>query len=361
MRLGNSVLVGGLALVAACTGGGSSAGPGRDSGGSGGAAPEAGGPMSGTGGAGTGGASGSGGAVVGSSGSGGQSTDGGGAGAGDDALATDAGPKFTKQWSCPPGPFPNDSIGARKAVCAGFAYRYNYVEGPTWLPSQRAFYFSNFNVGNGHFGDIIKYTPSTGICETFLEGVGCNGLAVHANGKLLGACHLTHSITEFDPVTKTKRVIADSYMGQTLNSPNDLIAHSSGSIFFSNPVWESIVPLAGSIGPAVFWIDPTEVVHPPLATGGFPNGVALSPDEKTLYVVGAGTWMIDASGAPILDSHQGNGPGGDGLSVNCGGQIFAPTTNSCFGGEDGKTMFIVSGIGGNLHAETVQMMVPGIP
>ncbi|HVR63468.1 MAG TPA: hypothetical protein VMU50_16320 [Polyangia bacterium] len=157
------------------------------------------------------------------------------------------------------------------------------------------------------------------------------------------------------------RVIADSYMNKTFNSPNDLIAHSSGSIFFSNPTYESIVPAGGSTGPAVFWIDPMEVVHPPLAMGGAPNGVALSPDEKTLFVVGAGTWKIDDSGAPVDGSHQGNGPGGDGIAVNCGGQIFAPPTNSCFGGDDGKTMFIVSGGGGNVHAETAQMMVPGIP
>jgi sugar lactone lactonase YvrE len=146
-------------------------------------------------------------------------------------------------------------------------------------------------------------------------------------------------------------------MGKNFNSPNDLVAHSSGTIFFSNPTYESIS--MNGFGQAAFWISPTGTVTL-LAMGGS-NGVALSPDEKTLYVSGMGTWTIDANGAPVTGSRTNNDPGGDGISVNCANKRFTPATNSCFGGPDGKTMLIVSGTGGNLHVDTVQMMVPGIP
>jgi gluconolactonase len=360
MKLISPVLVTAVALLSACSssdGGGTPAGTGGS--GSGGTAPTgSGGSTVGTGGSGSGGnTAGSGGDM----GSGGAVIDAPAADSGvdvsKDAPAGETAGGFSKQFTCPAGPFANDSIGTRKAECVGFKYRYNYIEGPTWIASQNAFYFSNFNQGDGHFGDIIKFTPSTGLCETFLQGVGCNGLGAHANGKLIGACHLTASIMEFDPVTKEKRTIADKYMGKNFNSPNDLIAHSSGTIYFSNPTYESIS--MNGFGQAAFWISPTGTVNL-LAMGGS-NGVALSPDEKTLYVSGMGTWTIDANGVPVAGSRTNNDPGGDGISVNCGGQRFTPATNSCFGGADGKTMLIVSGNGGNLHVDTVQMKVPGIP
>ncbi|HXI56495.1 MAG TPA: SMP-30/gluconolactonase/LRE family protein [Polyangia bacterium] len=360
MKFISPVLVTAIALLSACSssdGGGTPSGTGGS--GSGGATPTgSGGATVGTGGSGSGGTtSGSGGDV----GSGGAIMDAPvadtAADVSKDAPAGETAGGFSKQFTCPAGPFVNDNIGTRKAVCVGFNYRYNYIEGPTWLASQHAFYFSNFNQGDGHFGDIIKYTPSTGTCETFLQGVGCNGLGVHANGKLIGACHLTHSIMEFDPVTKAKRTIAEGYMGKTFNSPNDLVAHSNGTIYFSNPTYESIAPAGMAFGLAAFWIDPKETVHL-LAMGGS-NGVALSPDEKTLYVSGMGRWALDDQGVP--GARTNNDPGGDGISVNCAGKLFTPATNSCFGGDDGKTMLIVSGSGGNLHVDSVQMMVPGIP
>jgi gluconolactonase len=358
MKLASPILVGAVALcLAACSaGGGGGAGPdsgtgsgadgaaGGGSPGSGGSTTGSGGVSGGSGGAGTGGA-----AVAEPSG------DDGGTGAPADGPAPEvSGSAFTKRWSCPPGPLPNDNIGARTAVCAGFQYRYNYVEGPTWLKSQHAFYFSNFNIRDGHFGDVIKYTPSTGTCESFLQDVGCNGLAVHANGKLLCASHLSHAVIEFDPVTKAKRIIADNYNGRNFASPNDIVAHSNGTIYFTNPTYESISQ--NPYPQATFWIDPQEKLH--LLADGASNGIALSPDEKRLIVVQAGTWSLDDNGVP--QQRTGGGPGGDGISVNCAGQVFGPLTNSCFGGEDGKTMLIVSGQG-NVRVETAQMQVPGIP
>ena len=348
MKPNSRVLVGAIAFFAACSGGASTP---AGNPGTGGYSPG----MSGAGGAtgsggitGTGGGTGSGGAT----GSGGTtSLDAQPEAAPTDVAAEAGGGGFSKQFTCPAGPFPDDNIGPRTPVCAGFKFRYGYNEGPTWIASQNAFFFSNFVQGNGHFGDIIKVDFATKQCEIFIMDAGCNGLAVNANGKLIGACHLTHSITEFDLVTKQKRVIADTYNGRNFASPNDLVVHSSGTIYFSNPTFESISQ--NPYPSAAFWIDPLGKVTL-LANGGC-NGVALSPDEKTLYISGMGHWAVDANGVP--GTHAGGDPGGDGISINCANKAFTPATNSAFGGPDGKTLIIVQGNG----ASFAQMMVPGLP
>jgi len=86
------------------------------------------------------------------------------------------------------------------------------------------------------------------------------------------------------------------------------------------------------------------------------NGVALSPDETKLYVVGMGTWTLDAQGVP--GQKGGPTPGGDGIAVDCAGNIITQGTNSAFGGPDGKTLLVV---GGGTQVRTVAMTVPGLP
>ncbi|HMI88648.1 MAG TPA: SMP-30/gluconolactonase/LRE family protein [Polyangiaceae bacterium] len=350
-------------------GGGSSTGQSGSSGSGGSAGSSTGqsgssgsGGSAGTGGmAGSGGASGAAGAAAGAGGSSGGSgaagsaSDGGAViDGGNDATSTpDTGPTGpTKQWSCPAGPFPAQMMGTSTPICAGFAYNYGYNEGPTWIASQNAFFFSNFVQGGAMGGDVIKYTIG-GQCEIFLRNAGCNGLAVGPTGKLIGACHQPRAVMEYDLVSKQPRVLADMAEGKMLDSPNDLVAHSNGNIYFSNTTYE----LGGrpvGLGTALVRIDPlgmTSVVM----KGGL-NGIALSPDEKKLYVVGMGIWDVDDQGVPTV--RTGAGPGGDGISVDCAGNVHQQGTNSAFGGPDGKTMLIV---GGGTNARTVQMTVPGLP
>ena len=123
--------------------------------------------------AGTPGASGS----AGAGGAGGSLGGGGASGeaAGGMSFWGPGGPK--KQWSCPAAPFPVQQPGASTDICVGFKYNYGYNEGPTWIASQNAFFFSNFIQGSNQGGDIIKYTLG-GACEVWLHEVGCNGLGV---------------------------------------------------------------------------------------------------------------------------------------------------------------------------------------
>ncbi len=269
---------------------------------------------------------------------------------------------------CPEGPFAEPSVTSSADACAGFNLRYSWNEGPTWVQSQGAFFFSNFVALSASGGDIIKYTPG-GSCETFLQDIGCNGLAVSNDGNLLAACQQSRSILHIDLETKETSTVADSYMGTMLDTPNDLIQHSNGSIYFTNPTNE----LAGrpvGVGPGSYRVDPDGQVS--LISAGNCNGIALSPDETKLYVILSQMWDLDAAGVP--SNPQMMFTGGDGMAVDCAGNVYAngniynaqggnigswgSGTNLAFGGEDGQTV-LVTGPGTALRE--LRMSVPGLP
>jgi gluconolactonase len=387
----SAVLAGALWLVGCGSsgdgGGAGGAGAGGGAGGSGGAG--AGGGAGGRGGDGgnasggsaAAGGGGGGGSVAGgaggSSGSGGASHDAAAAdsgaadtlaedGAAPDAAGNDAGPG---KPACPAGPFEAPKAGAAKDVC-GNLLKYSWTEGPTWIASQQAFFFSNFQVAQAGPGDILKYTPATGQCETFLANVGCNGLGVANDGSILAPCHTPRKLMKYDPVTKAGTVLVERVDGKMLDSPNDVISHSNGTLYFTNPTYELAGRPAG-LGQAVLRLDPTGAVSV-IARGGV-NGIALSPDEKRLYVVFQGSWDLDDQGVPTKKG-PGFALGNDGIAVDCAGNIYnsagaisSPTgqrvgsfpagTNMAFGGPDGKTLMVVRG----RTARVVEMNVPGFP
>jgi gluconolactonase len=262
------------------------------------------------------------------------------------------GPK--KQWTCPAGPFPAQQMGQQTNICegGGFKYNYGYNEGPTWIASQNAFFFSNFIQGSNMGGDIIKYTLG-GACEVWLHDVGCNGLGVSPSGNLLGACHGPRAVMEYNVVTKEGRMVATMAGGKMLDSPNDLIARSDGNVYFSNTTYE-LGNRPQGLGSALVRVDPMGVTSV-IQMGGI-NGIALSPDETKLHVVQMGTWTLDAAGLP--GQKGGPTPGGDGIAVDCAGNITNNATNSAYGGPDGKTLIMV---GGGTAAKTAVMTVPGLP
>ena len=285
-------------------------------------------------------------------------------------------PVSGKGSMCPVGPFQPLQPGPAQAVCAGFAFKYNWNEGPTWVPSQGAFFFSNFVRGAAGPGDIIKYTPG-GQCETWVTNVGCNGLSDAPNGTLVGVCQTPRAVVAFDYATKQQTMLATTFMGRMLDSPNDVMAISNGTIYFSNPTYELGARPVG-IGPAFFYIDPAGNLNLiEKVGGGQPNGVAVSPDEKHLYLEidgsGVKTYDLDPNGVPMNGPKNFTG-GTDGISTDCagnlylsGGAIIGPDgkqvgnypggTMATFGGADGKTLLVVGGTG----VHTVAMNIPGPP
>jgi hypothetical protein len=270
--------------------------------------------------------------------------------------------KYTP-FTCPPGPYPKQMQGTSTSICSsnGFKYNYSYNEGPTWIATQNAFFFSNFiegdNVPNKMSGDIIKVSlaaDGSATCEVWLHDVGCNGLGVASDGNLLGACHGPRAVMKYDVVTKQGKALATMAGGQMLDAPNDLISTRNGNIYFSNTTYE----LGGrpeGLGFALVRIDPTGVIS--VVQKGLLNGMALSPDEKLLYVVQMGVWNLNPDGSPGTKTNM-PGPGGDGISVDCAGDVLIVDTNSAFGGPDGKTLIAV---GPNTNAHLIQMTVPGFP
>jgi gluconolactonase len=273
------------------------------------------------------------------------------------------------------GPFPVPKAGPATTVCEDFAFNYDFNEGPTWVAAQGAFYFSNFvqgAVGGDLSGDIIKVTPD-GECKIAFENVGTNGLAVSNDGNLLGATHKTRSISKFDLTTNEVTIVVDHYMDELLDSPNDLVQHPNGSIYFTNPTYE----LGGrpqGIGPAVFHYDQEGTLHL-LAQGGAPNGIALSPENDLLYVVQGGIFPLDEDGvagepSPIPFDADGIAVDSAGnIYLSWSGSVLAPGgtdeissipagTNLAFGADDGKTLLLV---GPDTTVRLIPMNVPGLP
>jgi len=253
------------------------------------------------------------------------------------------------------GPFPAPQAGGSTTLCQTFKYNHLYNEGAAWIAGLNAFVFSNFvqgAAGGNTDGDIIKYTLG-GACEVWLHDVGCNGLGVSPSGNLLGACQGPRAVMEYDVTTKMGRMVATMAGGKMLDSPNDLIARSDGNVYFSNTTYE-LGNRPQGLGSALVRIDPFGVTSV-IQMGGL-NGVALSPDETKLHVVQMGTWTLDAAGLP--GQKGGPTPGGDGIAVDCAGNITNNATNSAYGGPDGKTLIMV---GGGTNAKTAVMTVPGLP
>jgi gluconolactonase len=254
------------------------------------------------------------------------------------------------------------------AVCnsGGFKFNYAYNEGPTWIATQNAFFFSNFVQGNGSAnktaGDIIKVSlaaDGSATCEVWLHDVGCNGLGVAADGNLLGACHGPRAVMKYDVVTKAGTTVSSMAGGKMYDAPNDLISTRNGNIYFSNTEYELGGRPAGGIGSALVRIDPMGTATV-VQTGGI-NGMALSPDERLLYVVQMGVWNINPDGSPGTKTNMG-GPGGDGIAMDCAGNLVNTNnqygTNAAFGGPDGKTLIVA---GGGTNVKLMQMTVPGFP
>lgn len=270
----------------------------------------------------------------------------------------------------------------------------DWCEGPLWIPADGGFLiFSDIPPNKIYRWDAKSgkrdYLYPSGYTGKAHRGgeVGTNGSTLDTDGQLVLCQHGDRRVARMvAPLAKPQpkyATIAAKYDGQRFNSPNDATVHSSGAIYFTDPPYgletnmddpAKELPFQG-----VYRVAPDGVVTLLTKELERPNGIALSPDEKTLYVasshgprpiwmaypvlddgtIGAGKVFFDATelaktrkGAPDgmeVDEH-GNlfatGPGGV--------LIFSPegkhlgtfktgqaTSNVAFG-EDGKTLFITA-------------------
>ena len=291
-----------------------------------------------------------------------------------------------------------DALVPKEAQIEKLAEGFTFIEGPLWR-TPNALWFSDV-VGNV----VRQWTPDGKVTEILRPGGydgntlpaggfnGPNGMIADKDGAVLLCQHGNRRIARID---KDRRVttLVDKFAGKKLNSPNDLVYHSDGSLYFTDPPYG--LP-KGDDDPAkelkfngVYRLanGKLEAIVKDLTR---PNGIALSPDEKTLYVANSDEkrkiWMrydLSANGTVrngrvfadvtaekedglpdgMKVDEQGNvyatGPGGVWVFAPDGkhlGTIKPPETPAnCGWGDDGKSLYMTARTG----LYRIKLAVPG--
>ena len=271
-----------------------------------------------------------------------------------------------------------------EVIATGFAW----AEGPIWVKDGGYLLFSDIPKNS-----VMKWTPQDG-ATLFMKpsgftGVvdyghepGSNGLTLDSQGRLISCEHGDRRVSRLES-NGGKRTLADNYQGKRLNSPNDVIVKSNGDIYFTDPPY----------GLPKNWDDPRREldfcgVYRLSADGKLtlltreltrPNGLAFSPDEKTLYVANSdpqrAIWMaypvkddgtlgagrVFADVTAMVGKYKGLP---DGMKIDREGNLFATgpggihvyspdgkllgridtgeATANCNWGDDGSTLYITA-------------------
>ncbi len=159
-------------------------------------------------------------------------------------------------------------------------------EGPVWFGDHRCLIWSDV-VGNR----MLRWDEQTGATGVFRAPSNhANGNARDREGRLITCEHLTRRITRTEHDGRIA-VIADRFEGKRLNSPNDVVVKSDGTIWFTDPPFGILSDNEGERAEAelpqnVYRADPTRGTLEVVADGiEGPNGLAFSPDESLLYIV----------------------------------------------------------------------------
>ena len=142
--------------------------------------------------------------------------------------------------------------------------------------------------GNLFFSDVrasrVHKVDSKGRLSVFREPSNrTNGNMFNSRGELVG-CEQAGRIVAVSPDGKNVRVLAEQYEGKPFNAPNDLVIDRDGGVYFTDPHFGAVEPLPQGVT-AVYYISPDGKVARLVDDLKAPNGVILSPDEKTLYVI----------------------------------------------------------------------------
>ena len=246
------------------------------------------------------------------------------------------------------------SIIDSNAVIEVIGKHYKWSEGPVWVAAQKKLLFSDVIENkiyqwDGKDSPVVYLTPSGYTDTAYRDGEnGSNGLTLDKAGRLLLCQSGNRQVVRLNaPVaapTPSFTVLAANYQGKKFNSPNDLVADSSNNIYFTDPIYglpkrendpTRELPFEG-----VYKISAGGTLSLLIDSISRPNGIALSLDEKTLYVgssddghTGWYAYRLDKNG-----NIQGGGllldgmdlkkraavkQGADGFKIDAYGNIFA--------------------------------------
>jgi gluconolactonase len=232
-----------------------------------------------------------------------------------------------------------------ETLCKGF----DWAEGPVWDEKEKRLLFSDvprntiyqWKEGETEASVFMKPSGFTGVTEAGREP-GSNGLAMDAKGQLHFCEHGDRRVSYLTP-GGGKRTLADNYNGKRFNSPNDLAIAANGDVYFTDPPYGLAgeefreIPFHG-----VYRVTPQGVVSLITRDLDRPNGVALSPDGKILYVaqshgpapiIMAYPLKADGSvegGKVFFNCKDLKGPGSpDGIKVDAKGNVFSTGPGGC--------------------------------
>jgi len=195
---------------------------------------------------------------------------------------------FAQPSSFQPGPiFPADAR-LESIFSGGF-----FLEGPA-VAADGTVYFSDITITaqtGGQAGHVWRFDPRTGSTAIFRSPSGMNnGNRFDADGSLvsaLGADFGCRCVIRTDMTTGKSSILAGLFNGRALNSPNDLVIDQQRRIYFTDPRYYGHESVEQPIA-AVYRIDPGGAIQLLIADAGKPNGITLSPDQRTLYVSSIG-------------------------------------------------------------------------
>lgn len=210
-----------------------------------------------------------------------------------------------------------------------------WTEGPAYFPAGRYLVWSD--IPNDR---MMRFDETDGSVSVFRQpSNNSNGNTVDRQGRLVTCEHLSRRVTRTEH-DGSITVLADRFEGKRLNSPNDLVVKSDGSLWFTDPAYgidsdyEGIRAAQEQVACYLFRIDPeTGALTKMLDDRDRPNGLAFSPDESLLYVADTGSDVPPTIHAyPVLDGGKQLGtptlfatcPEGkfDGFRVDIDGNIW---------------------------------------
>lgn len=274
-----------------------------------------------------------------------------------------------------------------------------FTEGPVWMNGK--LYFSNMYFdqewnGSPAKSSLVEMSPD-GVYKNITQGkMQTNGTIATADGHLIVCDMFGHRIVEMDTDGKILKVLAGTYQGKRLDGPNDLVMDSKGGIYFTDPQFTPD-KVKNQPGRTVYYITPQGKLVRLLNPDEFamPNGLALSPDGKTLYIDNTYddesfwnvnsdkdnfVWAYDVNDDGTISNGRkfaelyltgevldrlGKSSGADGMKVDSDGNVYVATyaglqifnsegnfvgiinfptypVNCCFGGPENKTLYVTS-------------------
>jgi gluconolactonase len=246
---------------------------------------------------------------------------------------------------------------------------YTFLEGPDWDRAAGRLVFSDIPAET-----VYEHRPPNDFQPLRTASNMTNGLFVEQGGTILMCEHGSRTVTRFDPTTMQVTPVVERYNGMMLNSPNDVVVRSDGTIYFSDPDYglagrprelsfHGVFRLTPGGALTAEWEAPQTVQ---------PNGLVLSPGEETLYVTdsaGARVYQFDVAPDGALTNMalfvDAAGTTPDGLAVDRDGNVYlassagievyapdgdhwgnisvgAAASNLVFGGPELRTLYITT-------------------